>query len=239
MEIGFENINPTPTFPATVNKDMLSGLDWDSRANAVIDFKNHLKDELRKVQVGRCCYCRRFLGDPMDTNLEHFMEKIIHTALTFEIQNIGLSCTRCNTIKQRTCSRLWSALSRLEFFRSKEKKSIRSSSVVASLQPLVALPDLSKYRWVHPHFHSYSEHLSLSKAWVFAPLSKEGRRTINGLDLNGIEMLERRKLEERSASEGGRLARLVAILGEVSDDRAKELSDAIAAAVRRRMKSKS
>lgn len=236
MIFGFEKVDPTPAMPEGVTSAMLNGRDWESNARAVKAFKAHLKLDLRGTQKARCCFCRRFLGDHEDATLEHFMEKAIHTAFTFEIKNIALSCARCNRRKQHNCSRLWSLLDRFEFYRSGSKPGLRSSAVFSSLAPVLVLPLENQYRWVHPHFHSYSEHILLSIGWIFVPISKQGRRTIRGLGLNEIAELERRKSEEQWMEDGGgELARAVMLVGEVGPERAMEISAAIEKVVRERL----
>ncbi len=234
MDIGFERIDPTPSLPANVTIEKLAKRSWDSTANAVVEFKRHLKEILRKIQRARCCYCRRFLGDANDTHLEHVMEKALHSELRFEIKNIALSCSKCNTNKQQSCAKVWVRFARQEKARTPDKRGLRTSLVFASTAAVDVLPS-SKYRWVHPHFHNYSEHMSLSVGWVFTPLTSQGRRTVRGLDLNALEAIERRKWEEEWESGNGRLSRLVGRIAEMDEEQAVRIGELVADAVRRRL----
>ncbi len=236
MHIGYERIHPTPSYPAGLTAASLAIFAWTSRAKVVVNFKTALKDALRATQQGRCCYCRRALSDPMTTDLEHFVEKTVHPWLAFEIQNLALSCRTCNSKKNETFLRLSSHLSRSSRAAAKASVKVqRCPTLVAPLAPMAPLPTVSAaYRWVHPHFDNFSEHVTIQKGWVFAWKSTKGLRTIRGMKLNALAQIERRALAERLAARSGPLSLLIGAVAELNHASASDVCVLIADELRRR-----
>lgn len=235
IRVGFERIAPTPTYPSNAPLASLRGYAWDSGAMVVNAFKTHLKTNLRTLQSGRCCYCRRHLGDTRDTHLEHFLEKSTYPGFRFEIVNLGLSCSTCNGNKLVAFQRI----SRLV-----QKRKTRTTGLpcTKTTAPAVlgthnaGLPPLTAYRWVHPHHDTYTDHIRIRKSWVYAPHSRKGFRTIRGLKLNVLGELERRARRERLTSKGGAIAILFGAIAESNTTSATDLFADIAHAIRQRRK---
>lgn len=236
MDIGFNRIYPSPVYPTGLTAASLATYSWTSSAQDVKRFKTSLKDDLRTAQFGRCCYCRRMLSDPMATDLEHFVEKSVHPWLTFEIHNLALSCGTCNSKKNEVFLRLSRRLNRRASVATGVPVSLlRSPTLVASLPPLSPLPTNSAaYRWVHPHFDMYSDHMEIHKGWIFTWFSVKGLRTIRGMQLNALAQIERRALSERLASRKGPLSLMVGALAELNHATAKDVSEKLVAELRRR-----
>lgn len=236
MNVGFERIDPTPTYPPGTSLTQLSAYSWDSSAAVVANFKRAIKARLRDAQRGRCCYCRRLLSDDIATHIEHFVEKAQYAAFTFEIRNLALSCGTCNTQKNGTGRTLTSILKR-RAERAGVQHSPRCSTLAVELAPGSALPDKpASYRWVHPHLDEYSANIQIMKGWIFAGKTPKGRRTVRGTNLNALSEIERRALFERLATRGGRLSLLVASIAELDRHRATEVADAVSKVLRRRRK---
>ncbi len=236
MNIGFQSIHPAPLYPAGLDATALSIYAWASKAADVVTFKQCLKSDLRKVQLGRCCYCRRMLPDSMATHIEHIVEKSVHPEFTFEIRNLALSCVTCNSRKNAHFLRLCGALSKRASKKATSKVAVRRcptlSASIPTRSPFPVVP--SAYRWVHPHFDQYSAHITVQRGWFFSAVSGKGFRTVRGLELNALAQLERRALEERMTARTGGLALIVGALGELNDNQARDVCIAVARELRRR-----
>lgn len=234
MRVGFEKIDPVPDYPATASAAALVGAAWQPETAVVRRFKGHLKPELRRAQLGRCCFCRRLLYDDYASHLEHFVDKDHYSVFTFEIRNLALACGTCNIQKNG-------------HFRSNETKQERRAKrsgttlvlrcpvltkEVAAGSPFPTTEDA--FRWVNPYVDTYTDHIELSKGWVFQAKTSKGRRTIRGVKLNEIANIERRALAERLETRGGRLSMLVGAIAELNHHRAKEVAAAVAKVIARR-----
>lgn len=235
MEIGFQRIHPTPNYPVGLNGAGLAAFSWTSRAQDVVLFKTSLKGDLRELQLGRCCYCRRMLSDPMATDLEHFVEKSAYPLFTFEILNLALSCGTCNSKKNDSFMSLSRYLSRRASAASTSMTVRRCPTLVTSPPLLAPLPtNPAAYRWVHPHLDNFSDHITIQKSWVFTWHSNKGFRTIRGMQLNALAQIERRALSERLASRKGALSLLVGALAELNHATGKQVGALVSAELRRR-----
>lgn len=236
MNIGFERITPTPGYPDGTSAAALSSLSWESRANVVKLFKERLKISLRTAQLGRCCFCRRHLSDDGATHFEHFIDKASYVGYTFEILNLALSCGTCNTKKNGHFSS-WARRYRYITRNFVGPLIPRSPVLRVQLKPGSVFPTSPEdFRWVNPHFHEYSQHIKLTRGWVFEGCSRAGKRTIHGLQLNGVEEIERRALTERLEMRGGRLSMLVGAMAMLNQHRASEVATAVVAVIKRRRK---
>ncbi len=231
MNIGFERINPVPGYPAGTTQTLLNGLPWNSRTQVVTSFKFGIKATLRTSQRGRCCFCRRRLYDDYATHLEHFVDQATHGDYRFEIRNLALSCGTCN-VKKNGYFSAWSAR-----YRRLTRSALLTRSPVLAIQlnAGVQFPiNATDFRWVNPYVHNYSDHIVLSRGWVFTGCSPIGRRTVRGLRLNELAEVERRALAERLEMRGGRLSMLVAALAELDQHRASDVARAAATVISRR-----
>lgn len=151
----------------------LRGYNWEH--NEFNWFKVELRKRLRKRQKDRCCYCRRVLRhDKGVVEIEHIIDKGSNNGkykrFCFEIKNLALSCKDCNNAKG-TKKVLNSALAKSAGYPSRAKD----------------------YMWVHPHFHKYSDHIIIHKAWIYEARagSKEGLKVIENCFLHKLADKER------------------------------------------------
>jgi hypothetical protein len=203
LQIYYERINRLWINP--VNRQRLAdgitsrGYDWDH--GEFKWFKDILKERLRERQKDRCCYCRRLLRhDKGVVEIEHIVDKGSkkgqYKRFSFEIKNLALSCKDCNNAK--------------------------------GVKDVLAIPlnpgtpystRAADYIWVHPHFHNYSDHITIHEAWIYEARggSKEGLAVIEKCFLNKLATKERknRKLIVSSATDLRDAIRLA--LGVVSD----------------------
>ncbi|KPW86646.1 TIGR02646 family protein [Pseudomonas congelans] len=234
MNIGYDRIAPSPSYPIGTTKLDYLGFEWGDQHNIIKDFKSELKKSLREAQRGRCAYCRRTLYDDISTHMEHFVEKRQYVSYTFEILNISLSCGTCNTQKNAYHSSFNSMLKK-RAERHKKAPITRCPTLsreIASGNPFPNTAD--QYRWVHPHFDLYSENITIDKGWIFVGSSIKGARTISGLKLNALAAIEKRALDERLSMRGGLLSTLVCALSEMSHHRADEIAGVVVKVLRRR-----
>lgn len=201
INVSFEKISPTPNYPVGITKSLLAGKKWENSRGRVSTFKNHLKETLRGLQQGRCAYCRRFLGLVSDTDLEHIIEKAVYTDFTYEILNLALSCSDCNSSKNRHSYSLKKALKKTD-----------------NIPPFLFSPiprggdypnKPENYRWVHPHFDEYSLHISIAKGWIYKYKSVKGAKQIRFLGLNKIGRVEKNMRIEKLNARPGVLSKIV------------------------------
>lgn len=202
MNIGFEKITLTPDYPLGTSAAQLTGLTWESQKTVVKKFKRGLKIALRHAQFGQCCYCRRQLNDDGDVDFEHFVDKDFYPAYTYEIKNLALSCGTCNTNKN----------GRFQSLRSSLKKRYAhfgpwfpvTPTIKRGVFPSAPFPIAeADFRWVSPHFHEYSQHITQTGPMVFRGISAQGRRTIRGCKLNDLAKVELRVFGERLRRHAG------------------------------------
>jgi uncharacterized protein (TIGR02646 family) len=237
MNIGFERIAPTPLYAEGVDINTFSGLSWTSRAAVVTHFKSTLKTELRRVQAGLCCYCRRPLpSDDLVTHLEHFVEKAAHPGFTFEIRNLALSCATCNSKKNASFSLLCGKLSRRASARAGVPTEIKRCPVLATSTVPVAINNSQDYRWVHPHLDNLSDHLTIAKGYIFRQRTLKGHRTIKGMDLNSLGRLEHRAAVERLSNRQGVVSLAFGIAAQLEYNTAPQVFSMVAAVVRGKLK---
>ena len=234
MNIGFQRIIPTPTYPAGITIVTLSALPWTSKAGVVIQFKESVKQALREVQLGRCCFCRRRLGDNGDTDLEHFVDKEVFKEFSFDVRNLALTCGTCNTKKNGTFSSWRAKMARrpLGFIGPRPRNCPVMSVTVHKGDAFPTSTD--HFRWVNPHLHNYSEHIAVEKSWVFRGITPTGRRTVRGLKLNDLGDVERRALYETLEMRGGRISMLFGAAAQLEQHRASDVLIAVAKALTRR-----
>lgn len=234
MNIGFECIVPTPAHPTGVTAATLNAYAWSSQANLVTQFKDSVKRALRTAQLGRCCFCRIRLGADIDTDLEHFVDKDKFPEFRFEIRNLALSCATCNTKKNGAFAG-WRTKMRSrprEFVGPRPRMCPVLNVTINAGDSFPVSPN--KFRWVNPHLHKYSDHITVERGWVFTARTLTGRRTVRGLKLNDLGDVERRALYETLEMRGGRLSMLVCALGEMEQHRAYDVGFAIAKVIKRR-----
>lgn len=233
MNLGFERIYPTPTYPAGVTAAGLHGKSWKTAGGEVKSFKTKLRDDLLYSQFRRCCFCRRSLIEPSATHLEHFVDHAKYNAYRFEILNLALSCAICNTKKAGYFKTWTSRYERLTHSLANTRTPVLKPQMV----PGLPYPTLAQnFRWVNPHVHNYSDHITLKRSWVFTGISPEGRRTVRGLRLNLLAEVERRAMETNLGMRGGVLSTLIGAFAEINQHRAREVADAVVKVIRRRRK---
>ncbi|EOZ7622010.1 HNH endonuclease [Enterobacter mori] len=69
---------------------------WDD--SSLADLKRKIKNYLREKQVECCCYCSRNIDDEfnMVLDIEHIIPKSRIVTEMFEMENLAVSCKRCN-----------------------------------------------------------------------------------------------------------------------------------------------
>lgn len=235
MTVFFQKISPTPQHAAGVTAAGLANHSWGDRVHIVTTFKKQLKSDLRNLQMAQCCFCRRQFADNNTVHIEHFVDKSVYSAYTFEIRNLALACGTCNGAKNGHTLHLSSQLRH----RAERHGKLHSSWCPALTPALVAgspYPDAAaSFRWVHPHFDDYSDHIELSRGWIYKRLTLKGYRTIRGAKLNQIAALEKRAADERQAARGDDVMSVLAgQFSELSDDDLREAAELLADRLRAR-----
>ncbi|MEN4936424.1 HNH endonuclease [Pantoea agglomerans] len=215
IDSGFETILPIPTYPDKITKEILKGKKWDNTKGNIPKFKTHLKEQLRTTQDGRCAYCRRFLGLVSDTHLEHIIEKALYTDFTYEIVNISLSCSECNHAKNQHSSTLKRKL--------KQKKYV-PPFLFRPIPPGTSYPVAPQaYRFVHPYFDKYSDHITISKGWIYKHHSVKGAKQIRFLKFNAIGKIEKQFRIERLRGRKGTGSKLIYLMSECAYEKLPDL----------------
>jgi len=215
FNIGFNRIDNEPDFPAGMPLPT-SKMNWESKAKVVRNFKTSLKLQLRNKQKGRCCFCRRLLGDDGDVHIEHYLEKSALPELTFEIKNLALSCSTCNNAKAGAYKRLCGRLRKQKF----RKEGIKSTITRCIGFSGAFLPELhqNQFRLVHPYFHCFDDHLAIKKGWIYVSKSRIGYRTRKCLKFNDISAIEARAKSELLAAHTGPASLVIEIAYADADE---------------------
>jgi hypothetical protein len=123
------------------------------------ELKSRIKQHYIREQNYRCCYCQQPLyahhGRVWD--IEHVIARATRCDFMFVPGNLAIACVECNQAKG-------------------------AESVTDSGRR--KFPDRANlYRIVHPHFHSWEEHIELEGESTYHALSPEGKFTIYHCDL--------------------------------------------------------
>lgn len=108
---------------------------WDSEWFS--DIKREIKEYLKTKTDNRCAYCRRSIKGEHNITLdiEHILEKDFAPRLTLEIDNLTISCRRCN-FKKNTIKDLHTT--------QQAEAEYRASYT---------------YRFIHPNFDNYFDYI--------------------------------------------------------------------------------
>jgi len=216
VNIGFDRIDPTPSYANGVTLASFAGLTWKSRAGVVTQFKGNLKAELRIIQHGLCCYCRRQLpNDPQDTDLEHIIEKAAHPTFTFEIRNLALSCTTCNGRKNTAFGRMCGKLTKRSLRSVGGATRVIRCPVLSSNVPPLTISSSTDFRWVHPHLDVFRDHITVRKGYIFQKRTLKGHRTIRGLELNALGRVEHRAAVEKLSLRTGPISIAIGLAAQL------------------------
>ncbi len=231
----FQNIHPVPEYAPGVTAAALRPYSWGDRAAVVTRFKRKLKDDLRRLQLAQCCFCRRQFSDDCTVHMEHFVDKSIYSAFTFEVQNLALACGTCNGAKNGHTLHI-SALLKKRAVRHGGATSLRCPALTSTLNVGLPYPTTTaSFRWVHPHFDSFFDHIELTRGWVYARVTLKGYRTIRSVKLNQIAALEKRAADERAAARGNDvMSALAAQFPELTDEDMRETATLLAEKIRER-----
>lgn len=233
MTVYFQKIQPTPVHAKGVTATALAKYSWGDRATPVTKFKKKLKTDLRVLQLAQCCFCRRQLSDDGAVDMEHFIDKSLHGAYTFEIQNLALACSTCNGAKNGHTLHILAKLKR-RAERQGKKYSPRCLALTSALATGAPYPTTAiSFRWVHPHVDNFSNHIQLTRGWVYTRVTLKGYRTIRSAKLNQISALEKRAAEERMAARGDDvMSALAAQFPELTDDDMRSAAATLAEKIR-------
>lgn len=61
-----------------------------------------VKDQLKRMSYGKCCYCDRRIEDIEHCDVEHFRPKVRYWWIAYTWENLLLSCQICNQSYKRT-----------------------------------------------------------------------------------------------------------------------------------------
>ncbi|WP_338010710.1 recombination protein NinG [Comamonas thiooxydans] len=178
-------------------------LHWSTSAgdyvNAIVKFRNEVKEHYYVQQRRRCCYCSTELLDHKITfDAEHILDKADYPEYMFDEANIAVACKLCNQKKSNkaisTSGRRFSELS---------KKS-------------------SDYSIVHPHLDEWNEHLDFDQVdrIVALPNSQKGKNTIA---ICGITALNATRLADAFAIEDYKVAEVTLRTFLEVEDQARKL----------------
>lgn len=88
-------IQHPPTIPYLLQQAVVNGaINWNSFGG-----KAQVRSSLDTLQKGLCAYCQIRLDSGISCHIEHIWPKHAHTAMTFQWNNLVLSCTDAQEIK--------------------------------------------------------------------------------------------------------------------------------------------
>lgn len=179
---------------------------WDTSLPPVVA----LRSTLMKAQRYRCAYCQCSIGSDQGglRELDHVLPKEIsahcdsrkctsnafadrrqtigYWQFAYEWRNLVVTCKQCNTNK-------------------------------GSFDPLLIRPDWNtvypdsgeSFLWIHPHFHSYSDHIRITEHWLYERRTHEGDAVIRVCKLDKAEVLARRKVVQSFAAQARSLKKFL------------------------------
>lgn len=139
--------------------------------------KRRVKLHYRTGNSEQCCYCRRDLQDEfnMVIDIEHVLPKgnALFTEYMFDIENLNISCKRCNmNIKN----------DRIDFIVD-----------LSTIKPNYKVSE--KYHFIHPNFDNYFDHIDYEstirnnkKLIKYNSKSEKGKYTYSYFHLDRIEI---------------------------------------------------
>jgi hypothetical protein len=148
---------------------------WENSILGAI--KRRIKQHYRNGNFEQCCYCKRDLQDEfnMVIDIEHILPKanIIFSEYMFDIENLNISCKRCNmNIKKN----------RIDFIVN-----------LHTIKPNYKVSE--KYHFIHPNFDNYFDHIDYEstirnnkKLIKYTSKSEKGKYTYLYFHLNRIEI---------------------------------------------------
>lgn len=127
---------------------LLTSKPWDwapggAQGSAIASVKAKIRDIHMARHHGHCCYCRKNLngGGPFVIDREHVLpkSKAAFKMFAYEMWNLGIACKRCNMQYKKN---------KVDFIVDKVNK--------------ITILQSSNYRFIHPNFDSYKEHIVIS-----------------------------------------------------------------------------
>lgn len=112
---------------------------WNTTKGLVSKIRYAIREHYKTQQRYMCCYCRQqtiqdhgFVWD-----CEHILPKAIFPLFLFEPLNLALSCKACNLAKEAY------------------------KNQIIKISPKAYSTNSEDYQIIHPHFDTYSDHLSM------------------------------------------------------------------------------
>ncbi|MDR5012600.1 hypothetical protein RGK87_26655 [Agrobacterium fabacearum] len=127
--------------------------------------KARLKKACMKAQRFRCCYCMKFTNSDSAKiwDLEHILCESLYPQFYSTLENLAVSCQRCNTIKSQ-----------------------KDVLVSAYGRPPLSVPSISTdYKIPHPHLTVWSQHLRQTLHILYEGITPEGKELLDCCKLNG------------------------------------------------------
>lgn len=160
---------------------------------------NRLKPFLNFRTGFRCCYCARDHIDEasLDLDIEHILPKLIFNDCYFDLENLSISCKRCNMgIKKNDYSFLVLDLFDLgKLLNPKYKTYIKRSEVTHNYVSKKQYFNTSLYSFIHPNLDNYDEHIDCTRIdfkghryTTYITLTDKGRYTYNYFRLKDFEV---------------------------------------------------
>lgn len=167
----------------------------------VKNVKRKIKDYLLTT-CKHCCYCLRpFIGEfRMVIDIEHILPSSIFRELTFDFNNLSLSCKRCNMrIKKDNIDFVDGNLLKItEYLKSKEHLSryINLCDRGININKLKrVIYSSANYKFIHPSLDDYSQHLEYiniqinnKSLVIYNPKSSKGIYTKDFFELNEFQV---------------------------------------------------
>ena len=141
----------------TLTEDGFDGASWSKEE--LNDLKSRIKQHYNREQNYHCCYCQQplYAHHGRGWGVEHVIARATRCDFMFVPKNLAIACVECNQAK---------------------------GAAPVSDPVRKGFPDRADlYRIVHPHFHSWDEHIELEGGGTYHALSPQGKFTIYYCDL--------------------------------------------------------
>jgi uncharacterized protein (TIGR02646 family) len=156
---------------STKNRTIIAGVDVTDEIKSL---KRKIVNSQLAILNNTCTYCGSKLGIQSDGELDHFINKKRKPEFTFELQNLFVSCHKCNFPARKG--------QRKTYWRDHRKYA------------------KCRFKIVHPHFDSVDKHFEyrimnnnqIQFIVTINPLTRKARKTISFFGLNEPKMVENR-----------------------------------------------
>lgn len=154
--------------------EMKNKLSWTDRG--LKEIRKKIKVHLKNTCSNRCFFCKCSISG-RDVNIEHVVSKDKYKIFTYKPENLILSCSDCNSLKNDTD--VFTKSVNTSVFTSWEDYPMKSED----------------YKIIHPYIDSYEEHLARIGI-LYKYIDDKGLETIKAYNLDRLSLAEKNAIAD-------------------------------------------